>query len=246
MPGRVVRGDGAKLVQRNVVPDTLGHLVEVLVSVFLGIVCPDPLGELRLGQLRVDLGRGPVGGLEAHRVVEAQLLRAGAADEPELDVGPHGQGDVLLPADLKTRGQRDGVLHGLRRAVARGREEGVSAVSYLDDARPGRRPGWLRIAPEQLEVDDGLGRRELDEFFEDRCPWSVMPVVYTCEHLICFHGVAPILSGRLGHLLIHVSMHRDRKESECFTLTSWFMSQTIVSGRVNVIAYAPGLWQRVS
>ena len=114
---------------------------------------------------------------------------------PDPDVGANCLGDALLSCNLKARGQCYGVLDGLGSAVARGWEERVGAVSNLDNTSGGREPAGLRVSPEKLEVNDGLGWCALDQSLEHGRPWrGTRHFVHALEDLVVVNGRVPALS----------------------------------------------------
>ncbi len=48
----------------------------------------------------------------------------------------------------------------------------MSTVADLNDSAAWRGPARLRVAPQQLEVDDGVGRRAFDQLLKDRRPFD--------------------------------------------------------------------------
>lgn len=112
----------------------------------------------------------PIRLLQQLRVRKPKFLRTSIPDEPKSDVRSYSLRNLLPPAELQARRERHGVLDGLRGAVAGGGKIGVCGVTDLNDAGIGRGPAGLGIAPEEFEVDDGLGRGALYEGFEDGGP----------------------------------------------------------------------------
>lgn len=109
----------------------------------------------------------------------------------------------LVPAcNLQTRRKRHGVFKCLCCAIARGRQETVSAVSDLDDSGTRRCPLKLGISPPQLEVDDGLGWSALHQALEHGRPFgdAFRSVVHSFQHLIGFNGVIPRFCFRASDL----------------------------------------------
>lgn len=113
----------------------------------------------------------------------------------------NGLRDVLLAADVEARGESDGILDGLGSAVTGRRKERVGAVTDLDDTGTRRSPAWLRVSPQELEVDDGLLWCAADKILEDRSPlhWA-RNLVHAHEHLLGLDGVVPGLCLRSGCL----------------------------------------------
>lgn len=69
----------------------------------------------------------------------------------------------------------------------------MSTVTYLYNAGRGRGPAWLWVSPEQLEVDDGVFRGTLYEFFEDGRPGlRTDALVHLVEHFLRIDRVVPI------------------------------------------------------
>lgn len=109
---------------------------------------------------------------------------------PEFVVDFCGPRRVFLATKTQALSDGDGILTGLHRAVARGREEGMSCISKLGDAATVRRPLLDRIAPAEAPVDDFLGNllKEIDD------GW--IPVVgFFIKLLDANLGVAKIVPG---------------------------------------------------
>jgi hypothetical protein len=128
----------------------------------------------------------------------------------------------------------------LCRAVARRRKVGVCGVTDLDDTSAGGGPARLGVAPEELEVDDGVGWGGFDELLEDGRPFVLLHAghgFHTVKDFFLVDGVVPgflLGSGdlRLLDVLATVIVR---------VLTSWFMIQTMTSSRERVRAYVEGL-----
>ena len=116
----------------------------------------------------------------------------------------------------------------------------MGAVADLDDAGERRGPAGLRVAPEELEVDDGVGGRAFHELFEDWCPFlRAGDLVEAVEHFGGFDRVGPgfgLGARGLGDGGLVVGRERERggRGGGDVGLTSWFTIQTIRSGRVRV------------
>ena len=105
---------------------------------------------------------------------------------------PYALLDILPSTNLQTARQTQRILDSLRGPVAGGGEVGVGAVADLDDAGERRGPAGLRVAPEELEVDDGVGGRAFHELFEDWCPFlRAGDLVEAVEHFGGFDRVGP-------------------------------------------------------
>lgn len=71
----------------------------------------------------------------------------------------------------------------------------MCGVSDLDHAGAGGRPAGLRVSPEELEVDDGVGRGGVDEFLEDGRPFVCFHArhrVHALEDFFFVNGVVPV------------------------------------------------------
>jgi hypothetical protein len=83
----------------------------------------------------------------------------------------------------------------------------VCSVTDLDDAGAGGGPAGLGVAPEELEVDDGVGWGGFDELLEDGRPLVHLHAghsLHAVEDLLLVDGVAPRLllgTGDLGSLV---------------------------------------------
>jgi len=73
---RVVRRDTLVILVSNTLLHAVNNVVVVGVHVVLGVVTPDPLGELGSSHARIELDLLPVGVLEELCVTEAELLCA--------------------------------------------------------------------------------------------------------------------------------------------------------------------------
>ena len=113
-------------------------------------------------------------------------------DLPQPDMSANRLRNVLLASELETRGERDGVLNRLGGPVAGGREVGMSAVANLYDASFRRGPLWLRVSPEQLEIDNRVRRSTFDEVLENGCPLGRSgDLIHSLEHFVRIDGVVP-------------------------------------------------------
>lgn len=90
----------------------------------------------------------------------------------------------------------------------------------------------MRISPEKLEIDDGLGRGAFDQLLKDGGPFlGSGNIVQTHEYFVSLDGIIPILRLTSGYLLAQ-SVNRSRHAVEI--PTSWLTIQTIKSERVKV------------
>ena len=117
---------------------------------------------------------------------------------PVADVGLNGFGNLVLARKLQARGDGDGILNCLGGTVTGSRQESVSSVANLDHAGCGRSPCELRVAPEELKVDNRVGRCALDELFELGVPfvWA-RDFVETLDDFVGANVVAPGFGGVL-------------------------------------------------
>jgi hypothetical protein len=96
----VARGVVGRYALVVLVSDTLLHAIDnvvvVGVHVVLGIVAPDPLGELGGSETGVELDFLPVGVLEELCVAEAELLCARVTDETRVMLGMYHDKDVCV------------------------------------------------------------------------------------------------------------------------------------------------------
>lgn len=179
-------GRNSALVEADALLHRLDVLGVVLVGVDLWVVVPDPARVLGLCETRVELDFAPVGFLQELGVGEAHFLGAGVADEagdrvlvvckdylgwlweglPVSDVGLDGFRDLVFAGELQAGSDGDGVLNSLGSTVTGCGQESVCGITNLNHARGGRSPGELRVTPEKLEVDDGVGRCDLDQLLE--------------------------------------------------------------------------------
>jgi hypothetical protein len=84
-------------------------------------------------------------------------------------------------------------------------------VTDLDHASARRRPTRLRVPPEELKIDDGVGWRGLDKFLEDRRPFDLLHarhVFHTLQHLLLLDSVVPAFLLSTGNLWLSVTCLR--------------------------------------
>ena len=85
----------------------------------------------------------------------------------------------------------------------------MCGITDLDDACTGGCPAGLRVAPQELKVDDGVWWCAVDEILEDGCPFNLFHtrhVFHTLEDFFLVNGVAPALflsAGDLGKLAMY-------------------------------------------
>jgi len=103
-----------------------------------------------------------------------------------------GLGDILLATNLQARRQSNSILDSLCGTVTRRREERVCCVANLDDAGERRCPLRLRVTPEELEVDYGVGWGALYKALVDVCPWCrAALLIHTFQDFLGVDGVIP-------------------------------------------------------
>ena len=86
----------------------------------------------------------------------------------------------------------------------------MSSIANLDDTRGGRCPFWLRISPEEFEVDDCVWWSSINEFHKDRCPLDLLHAghfFHALEHFLFVDGVAPALLLSSGDIVVHDPYH---------------------------------------
>jgi hypothetical protein len=79
----------------------------------------------------------------------------------------------------------------------------VRGVANLDDAGTRGRPARLGIAPEELEIDDGVVRGQVYKLPEDGRPLVFLHsghLVHFCEHFGFVDGVVPVFGFGTGDL----------------------------------------------
>jgi hypothetical protein len=136
--------------------------------------------------------------------------------------------NAALAADLQARGKRDGVLHGLRRAVSGRWEEGMGTVPDLDDPAAWRHPVLSRVAPHDLPVDNAVFRRLLDH--SGGYLWEPGDLGRGLEHLGHVDMLAPRLRTTSAVVLWDLSQcDMDRCVDGSRTLFLWFITQLMMS-----------------
>lgn len=79
----------------------------------------------------------------------------------------------------------------------------MCGVTDLDDACERRTPARLGVAPEELEVDDGIWWCSFDELLEDGCPFDLLHtrhLVHAFQDFLLVNGVTPALLLSTGDL----------------------------------------------
>ena len=77
-------------------------------------------------------------------------------------------------------------------------------ITNLDDTGCRRGPLGLRVSPEELKVDDGVGWCDFHKLFEDRRPFDLLHArhrIHTMQNLIFIDSVVPALFLSTGHLI---------------------------------------------
>lgn len=68
----------------------------------------------------------------------------------------------------------------------------MSTVADLDDASGGRSICRLRIPPQQLEVDDGVWRGDVNQLVKYRRPLELFGhFLHTSQHFLFVNGIVP-------------------------------------------------------
>jgi hypothetical protein len=118
--------------------------------------------------------------------------------------------DVLLAANLQTGSYGYGILDGLSRAITGSWEIRMRSITDLNDAGAGRGPARLGVSPEELEVDDSVGRGSLNQLLEDWRPLDLLHsrhCVHTVKDLFLLNGVVPRLLLSTGNIVVHDPDH---------------------------------------
>lgn len=78
--------------------------------------------------------------------------------------------NVALPADIKTRDDREGIFPSHGCATVRRGEKCVSRISDLKNSALRRVPLRLRVTPQNPPNKSSLFRSELDKLRKEGCP----------------------------------------------------------------------------